>query len=416
MTDASIYYSDPKVQKRLLEFAKDREVVGSFKDGSFSSRPDTLVYPNDVLERIKKGIAAFHCSVEKWNNPMQLKTELTNNELNEIRKGFDFIIDIDAKSKIEHAQIAAICVYEFLKSYGIEPTVKFSGSRGFHIGIAGNAFPTSIDFRKTSVRYPEIPQTLANFIREKIKDKILDELIKFEGGVSSLVNTVENISELSPYQFIDIEKNWGNRHLFRMPYSLHVKKGLVSAPLTFEQLKNFKFEMADPKNVDYNAKFLVNKDGEATKLMLDALDAAAKIKPEVITKQEVRPRAKIKISENYFPPCIKTILSGEMNDGRKRSLYTIASFLRAMNWTQEEIEKRIMEWNANLSKGPLTDRTIRTQLKWHFRQSREMMPANCESDAFYKSIGVCKPDENCSKNPVNYPFNSYKKNKKLRYK
>jgi len=33
---------------------------------------------------------------------------------------------------------------------------------------------------------------------------------------------------------------------------------------------------------------------------------------------------------------------------------------------------------------------------------------------FYKSLGVCKPDRNCKKNPVNYPFMLMKRNKKLR--
>ncbi len=410
MMDALTYYSNPEIQKRILEVAKDREVVGSSKDGTFFSRPDTLIYPNDILERVKKGTVAFHCSVERWKSPMQLKTEISQKEMHELRKGFDFIIDIDAKAKLEHAKIAAIEVVEFLKSYGIEPTIKFSGSRGFHIAISGEAFPDKIDFKDMSEKYPEIPQTLANFIREKIKDKLLEELIKFEGGVASLVKTVDSVSELSPYQFIDIEKNWGNRHLFRMPYSLHPKKWLVSVPLSFEQLKNFDLDMAKPENIKVNNDFLVNKKDEATKFLLTALDWGAKLKPDEIPKQEFKRKFKLKIGEEYFPPCIKSILQG-IDDGKKRSLFTLASFLRAMNWSQEDIEEKILEWNKNLAR-PLTDRMVKTQLKWHFRQSREMMPANCNSDMFYKSLGVCKPDKFCGKNPVNYAFNIYKARKR----
>lgn len=413
--DALSYYSNPNVQEKILEIARDREIAGSSEDGMFFSRPDTLIYPNDILERVRKGIVAFHCSVERWKNPMQLKSEINKQEMNDLRKGFDFIIDIDAKGKLEHAQIAAIKVVEFLKKYGIEPTIKFSGSRGFHIGIAGNAFPTKIDFKDVTERYPEIPQTIANFIREEIRDEILDALVEFEGGVSSLVNTVESVSELSPYQFIDIEKNWSTRHLFRMPYSIHVKKWLVSIPISFEQLKNFNLDMAKPENITFNNRFLVNKDGEAIKLVRDALDWGSRLKKDEIPKKEYTGKLKIKINEEYFPPCIKTILSGEFADGKKRSLFTLCSFLRAMNWSQEEIEKRIKDWNLVLPR-PLTERLVSTQLKWHFRQSREMMPANCESDAFYKSINICKPDECCGKNPVNYPFNVYKRNKKVKNK
>ena len=408
--DALSYYSKPEVQKKMLETAKDREIAGSSEDGRFFSRPDTLIYPNDILERVRKGIVAFHCSVETWKNPMQLKSEIGKAEMNELRKGFDLIIDIDAKSKLEHAQITAIKVVEFFKRYGIEPTIKFSGSRGFHIGVAGNAFPDKIDFQDISQKYPDIPQTLANFIREEIRDEILEALVEFEGGVASLVNTVETVSELSPYQFVDIENNWGNRHLFRMPYSLHVKKWLVSLPITFEQLKNFNLDMAKPENVKFDTEFLVNKDGEALKLVRNALDWGAKLKTEEIPKKEFKGGFKLKIPTTHFPPCIQTILQG-IDDGKKRSLFTLCSFLRAMNWSQEEIEKKIKDWNKDLPR-PLTDRLVNTQLKWHFRQSREMMPANCGSDMFYKGINVCKNNEFCGKNPVNYPFNVYKKNKK----
>lgn len=401
------YYSNPLVQKEMLSIAKDREVVGSIDDGSYLKRPDVILYPKDIEGKVKDGAVAFHCSVERWTQPMQLSTNLKQEEIENLRKGFDFLIDIDAKVKLEHAAIATRVVYNFLKDLGIESTIKFSGSRGFHVGIAGNAFPEKIDFKETMKRYPEIPQALAEYLTEKIKDEILEELIAVEGGVASLISTVKSVSQLSPYEFIDIEKNWGNRHLFRMPYSLHPKYWLISLPIRANDLKNFKKEMARPENLKTNIEFLVNKEGEATELILQALDWKAKQPKEVIRPKIIRKKSDKPIPEEYFPPCIKIILSG-LSDGRKRSLFTLLSFLRAMNWKQEDIEKRIREWNLKNSQ-PLSERTIKTQLKWHFRQSRELMPANCYSQLFYVSFGVCKPDQYCSKNPVNYPFRLIKK-------
>jgi hypothetical protein len=47
-------------------------------------------------------------------------------------------------------------------------------------------------------------------------------------------------------------------------------------------------------------------------------------------------------------------------------------------------------------------------MRWHERQNRDMMPANCISEQFYDSIGICRPDALCAakriKNPVNYAF------------
>jgi len=410
------YYSKAEIQNEILSAVKDREVVGSLKDGSYLKRPDTLIYPKDLIERVKRGVVAFHCSVERWFQPMQISSNLTQRELGNLRKNFDFIMDIDSKTKLEHATIAAKVVYDFLKDLGIKATIKYSGSRGFHIAISSDAFPDSIDFKKTSKRYPEVPQTLAEFIREKVRDHLLEELIAWEGGVASLTKSIPSISELSPYEFVDIEKNWGNRHLFRAPYSLHPKTWLVSLPIKSEDLKDFKPESAKPEKVKTDVKFLINKKQEATELLLKALDWKAK-QPRVEIRKVIR-RARIKrpISEDLFPPCIKIIMDG-LQDGKKRSLFTLATFLRAMNWEPKKIEKSIREWNQK-NPQPVSKRLVETQLKWHFRQRRELLPANCVSNLFYDSMGICKPDFICDlkriKNPVNYPFKAMKRNKRIK--
>lgn len=407
------YYSRPDVQEKILATAKDREVAGSSDDGSFLKRPDILSYPNDIIERVKNGAVAFHCSVERWAQPMNLGTNLKPEELDGLRSGFDFIIDIDAKVKIEHAAVAAKVVCDFLSDHGIRPNVKFSGSRGFHISIAGNAFPEKIDFKETRTRYPEIPQTLATYISEKVKEDILEGLMNYEGGIAALISTVESVSDLTPYEFLDIEKNWGSRHLFRMPYSLHPKFWLVSLPIDVSQLDKFDKEMARPENIKADRMFISSHDGEATDLLLKALDWKAKQPKEDVTRgaRQIRQKSDIVILEEDFPPCIKAILAG-ISDGKKRSLFTLLSFLGTANWKPEEIEKRITEWNTHNSP-PLSQRLISTQLKWHFRQERSLLPANCSSHMFYSSIGVCKPDENCSKNPVNYPFRKMKFSRRL---
>jgi len=396
-----------------LNFSKEREVVGSLKDGSYLNRPDTLLYPKDVMERVKKGVVAFHCSVEKWFNPMQLSTNLSQKELDNLRKSFDFIIDIDAKVKLEHAIVATEVIHNFLKDLGVEATVKFSGRRGVHIGVAAEAFPDSIDFKKTSSRYPEVPQALAEFIVEKLREQILEGLIDEEGGVASLVKCLPSISELSPYAFIDIEKGWGNRHLFRLPYSLHPKQWLVSVPIKIEDLKHFKPENAKPEKIKTDVEFLVNKEDEATELLLSALDWKSKQPKEVVKEVRIGKKSTKPVLEDMFPPCMKLILNG-LPDGKKRSLFSLIAFLRNMNWKQEDVEKRIREWNMKNST-PLTERFIKTQLKWHFRQNRNLMTANCTSELFYDNIGVCKPDRICNfkniKNPVNYPFRLMRKNK-----
>ncbi|MFQ6010094.1 MAG: hypothetical protein ACE5J7_03185 [Candidatus Aenigmatarchaeota archaeon] len=399
------YYSRKDVQATIVEAAKEREVGGTKRDGTFTSRPDVLQYPRDVIERVKNGVVAFHLSVEKWTNPLSLKSAMSRKELDELRKEWDMIIDIDAKAKLEHARAAAIAVVDLLKDMGISPTVKFSGSRGFHIGIASNAFPNRVDSRPVAQQYPEIPQAIAGFIREKARDKIMDSLIRMEGGHAALTKTVGKIKELSPYEFVEIEKDWGSRHMFRAPYSLHNKTWLASVPIPLFKLKSFKKESANPEKVKARMKFLVSKDLEAQNLLVDAVSWRAKHRKEEVRKKERRVSIKRAIPEQHFPVCIKRILEGT-KDGRKRSIFTLISFLRSVNWQWDDIEKKVMEWNKSVG---LSDRFVTTQLKWHSRQRRAIMPPNCGSDLFYKSIGICT--ENCGKvkNPVNYAFRSYRK-------
>jgi len=411
VTDILSYYSRNDIQTAIASFAKDKEIGCSFRDGSFYKRPDTINYPRDVLERVKKGIVAFHCSVERWNSPMSISSELNQKELSEMRKGFDVILDIDAKAKLDHSKVAARVICEFLSDRGITPTVKFSGRRGFHIGISWEAFPNKIDFKKLTDMYPDVPQLISRYIKHKISDYLLDELVKEEGGIAALTSTVEDISELSPYSFIEVEENWGNRHLFRMPYSLHHKTWKASIPLRLYQLKNFDIEMASPDKVKTGIPFLNNKKDEAVNLIVEALDWGAKIKKEEKIKPKRKFTNKTPIPEEFFAPCIKCILEG-IKDGRKRSFYTLATYLRSMNWKWEDIEKKLLEWNENT--GSLSKRMVSTQMKWHARQKRDLLPANCESEAFYKSIGICKPDQFCKdiKNPVNYPYKKMKRKKK----
>ncbi len=405
------YYSQPFVQKAILETAKGRETVCAMEDRRYMRRPDTILYARDIEEKVKSGATSFHCSVERWSQPMQLSPDMKHEEIEQLRTGWDFILDIDAKGKIEHARIAASIILDFLRDMNVKAGIKFSGSRGFHIGISCNAFPKKIDYKETRTLYPELPRAITCFLRDKISDYLLDELIKEEGGVASLVKSVGgSVSSLSPYMFVDLEKEWGNRHLFRAPYSLNEKKWFASVPI--KSIHNFNIEDMKPEKVKEYIPFLDNKDEEASELLVAASDWISKRKKHEKPKEKRKIIIKNRIPEEYFPPCIKNILSG-LSDYRKRSVFTLATFLRNMNWSNEEIESLMHEWNER-NKPPL--RGISNQIKWHLNQTRKLLPANCKSELFYAEI--CRPDNNCKglKNPINYPFRIIKKKTHIKIK
>ncbi|MBU0894423.1 MAG: hypothetical protein KKB88_03190, partial [Nanoarchaeota archaeon] len=167
-----LYYSRPEVQEAIFEFSKNREVVPRYFEG-FGKRPDCFQYKGDIFELVKKGATSFHCSEEIWKDPLQIKTGMTEEQLNEIRHGWDLLIDIDSKY-IDYSKIMAEVIIDFLKFHGIKKIgVKFSGSKGFHILIPWKAFPKEMAEIKNSNMFPEYPRIITQYIIEKTKMKLI---------------------------------------------------------------------------------------------------------------------------------------------------------------------------------------------------------------------------------------------------
>ncbi|MFP4045525.1 MAG: hypothetical protein ACLFS3_00505 [Candidatus Aenigmatarchaeota archaeon] len=413
------YYRKNNLAKRMVENTENREIGGTFSSGGYTSRPKILEYEKDLLQMVKQGVVAFHGSVERWKNPMELDTSLSKEAMDRLRSGWDLIIDIDSNTSLglDAAKAAAKRTITVLEKNGVESYgLKFSGRRGFHISIPWPAFPKQVGFKETRKQFPRIPQAVAGYIRNEIKEGLLDELIEMKGSHQGLIKEMKKDGEeLFSFEFVDVEKNWGSRHLFRLPYSLHEKSWLVSLPLARDELEGFEKSDARPEKVEIDNRFFKKAEAnEASGLVERALNWYSQQ-----NKRRKRPTNKKKkkdlkpeepVDEEKFPPCIKTILKG-VEDGRKRSVFILINFLRNMNWDWDRIEEKLEEWNQNNRK-KLSKNYIDTQLKWFQRQNKEMLPPSCDNEMYYRSFGVCHPDKVCKqggdeiviKNPVVYPF------------
>jgi len=417
------YYSNEKIQNFLIEFAKDREVVAVYKDGKYGKRPDILQYPSDIISKVEEGAIAFHCTAEKWKNPMQLRAGMTKKDYDELRLSWDLIIDVDVKD-FEIAKLATKVIVEFLKSYQVKNMlVKFTGGDSFHIVIPSQSFPQTFNKIPISLQYEELSRKIIEFIKISTEEELRKLLIEFfnpkelaERANKQLSEIVEN-NVIKPYKIVNLDV-FGVRHLFRMPYSLHEKTLLVSLPIDPKDILNFKKSEAHPENVVFNEELVSFKHKNDAIYLL--IEAAEKIKLEIEkeieelqNKAEIK-KSKIKIPFEYFPPCIKNILAG-LEDGRNRSIFVLITFLRNVGYDWEEIEKILHEWNER-NKPPLREGIIRTQLRWHMRQERNLLSPNCDHPVFYKDYGVCQPDEFCKliKNPLAYALKKYLADKKTK--
>ncbi|HIH24788.1 TPA: hypothetical protein HA251_07185 [Candidatus Woesearchaeota archaeon] len=208
-----------------------------------------------------------------------------------------------------------------------------------------------------------------------------------------------------------------SRHLYRMAYSLHEKSGLASVVVPHDHILDFDKTEADPKTISFDRMFLdpaACTQGDAEQLAKRAWEWRAK-REEASAKRSVRLDANGQpmgsefedvtetIPETHFPPCMRNILAG-MKDGKKRAMFALTNFMGVCGWTPDAAEARLHVWNTE--SGKLGDPLREVAIKGHMRTVRmkkeRIMPPNCKS--FYQDLGVCKPDDFCSRvrNPAQY--------------
>jgi len=390
----NLYYSRKDIQKAIFDFSANRETVPRYFEG-FGKRPDSLQYPGDIFEMVKKGATSFHCSEEIWRDPLELSTGLNEPQLNELRTGWDLLIDIDSKY-IDYSKISAEVIIEMLKFHGIKNLgIKFSGSKGFHIIIPSKAFPREVNGIPTKDMFPEWPRIVTQYISEKTKNQLIKKITELT-TTNKYVMDFEAPKKVMPDLILV-----SPRHLFRMPYSLHEKTSMASVVVDKNKISNFQILDADPLKIKPTDYIPEVREGEASELLMQALDWYKDIKKpeEVVYNKEFKPIKLEKLSDANFPPCVHKILQG-IGDGKKRSLFVLINLFRSIGMEKEELEKRIEEWNKK-NEHPLKDGYVKTQISWSYR-NKPIMPPNCRE--YYEGLGVCIPDSMCNltKNPVNY--------------
>jgi hypothetical protein len=493
-----IYYSKPEVQQALLAFAQSREVVPRYFE-AFGKRPDILQYPSDIQSAVQKGATSFHASEELWRDPLQISTDSSLHNLQDLRIGWDLLIDIDSPY-LDYSKIAAQLVCITLEKNGITNYgMKFSGSKGFHIIVPNSAFPLELEGHKIKDLFPDLARAITEFILHSIRESYNAQIIRsglnFEAIQRRTNLSKEDLVELkcpqcnNPAQKEQLtfyvcdtcrselqrkgsfpkkeivctntrcpgmfhmkkteehytckacnlsSKDWGTtvnklvsernlpesanfeehlsgeklgsldlvlvspRHLFRMPYSLHEKTGLASIVLTKEQLPNFSPKLADPLHVVIKEFYPSAPVGEASRLIQAALAwKRLKAKNEPIKKIEYSKEfteTELKnVPEELYPESIKKLLEG-LTDGRKRGLFVLITFLRCIGKNPDEITKAVMAWNEK-NDPPLKEGYVKTQLEWHFKQTRKILPPNYENASFYKDLGLIS-DTPPAKNPL----------------
>lgn len=410
------HYKRGDIQEEIIANSRDREIAAKFNE-SFGKRPDVLRNNGDILELAKQGATSFHASEELWKNPLQIDISMKRHELDSLRIGWDLIVDIDC-GVFEYSRIAADLVIKALKFHNVSSiSCKFSGNKGFHIGVPFEAFPEKIKGEDTKKLFPDAPKKIALYLSRMIKEPLSDGIMEFEnndfnaivkktGKTPSEITYYDGaIKKLNPEPFLNIDTLLiSSRHLYRMPYSLHEKSGLVSTPLNPEKVLLFRKEFAIPKNVRISGhRFLERANAqsdEGKRLLMEALDFGMK---QETASQERKEFAvpESALPEELFPPCIKHILNG-LEDGRKRALFILLNYFTSIGWDYDMIEKKLKEWNAK-NREPIREVYLLGQLRYHKQNHKKVLPPNCSNEMYMAGIGVHKYCEELHKKGIKNP-------------
>lgn len=486
-----LYYTNPSIQKAILEFSRNREVVPRYMVG-FGKRPDIIQYENDIVNLVKKGATSFHVSEEIWENPLDIESDMKREELDEMRAAWDLLIDIDSPY-LDCSKIAAKLIISALEHHGIKNFgIKFSGSKGFHIIVPSKAFPENFEGKETKMMFPEWPRAISEYLMEFIRKEYNLEAGKILSGkamelaglkktdsnvvrcrcgreakrgfvavfkcpicgmevnrrdikitkrrlkcLSNVCAGVLEVKDKKEYYFCEYCKDPENekmqlnsdkhpesfvehrgvnvekiakldlvlvapRHLFRAPYSLHEKTTLASAVIEKTEIDGFSPRDADPMKIKIRDFLPKSVPGEAKKLLGEAISWKKKRskEDEELIEKKYKSYSEIEISgvvEEDFPNPIKKILKG-VNDGKKRALFILITFFRTLNFSPEYINKNIRDWNEK-NEPPLKEGYIRSQIEWHLRQRKKILPPNYNNESFYSDLGVLD-EKNNFKNPI----------------
>lgn len=210
------------------------------------------------------------------------------------------------------------------------------------------------------------------------------------------------------------------RHLFRCPYSLHEKTAFASMVLLESEIANFNPQDADPLKIKIRDFYPKADKNEAKNLLVQALEwngerARNLETSEKSTQAHERKFEEISIDKSAitYPPSIKKILEG-MSDGRKRALFILINFFHYLNFTRDEVEKKIEDWNKKNDK-PLKIGYVKAQLDWAFR-NKKMLPPNYDKP-YYRDIGIIPEEEELrAKNPISYVVRKQYRGKKTKSK
>lgn len=233
---AKQYY--PQVVDALLEFCRDRwvSVFRLFTERAWLQRK---LGPRYITIRSAK-------DVQRWLDVHGIDFIPYIHRVDADRPDW-LVIDFDAGKKFELDRTKGVVqeAYRVITGYGIEPAIKFSGSRGFQFWAQFKPHDLPKEYKPKQLRTERRERNMFSFYADVVRfveSRVAEKL----PGITT-AETAKKEARADKVLFdASIIKPMGD---VRAPYSMHYKTGLISMPLGLKELKRFEPEQADPELV-----------------------------------------------------------------------------------------------------------------------------------------------------------------------
>lgn len=216
-----------------------------------------FLQPRNVFLRIKERNRLIPCFYER-NRPIRItdksglmywvkqKVADIYGSIARVDGKVDFVIDVDRHNlPLDLAKIVAVHLYQILKEYQILPATKFSGEAGFHLMCHITNMPKGENIYLYC-------RKILNFLRDKLEHQLQESEYKnlfYQYVPTSLPITTTMAKEKAVKQIVLDKVILRKNGYIRAAYSVHEETELISVPLTFKELKNFRMHLASPKRV-----------------------------------------------------------------------------------------------------------------------------------------------------------------------
>ena len=224
-TEFNLYYSNKEVMFEIIKCLKNKEVAlfgdkfvrciiadnkyyldSNFKRFDFNKTINNVYYSlaNYDWNKMRKELG-FSCFSFEPNKRKEQMTKF-NETSDKFIKSYDLGIDFDNHDGDNYTQVYEDCkkLKEYFDNYQIPYTLKTSGS-GFHIEVKANNLPKSI--KETTD------------INEQVKK------------IGILMADIKLILDLETMDIGDDGEFYEPRRVFKVPYTLDYKTGVVALPL-----------------------------------------------------------------------------------------------------------------------------------------------------------------------------------------